>query len=525
MKLTSIKIKHKYLFITLLLSFSLKAFCEQNPQKISALYKSLDPYSISSYLAFWQLYPSTIEGQSALKKAFTLLGSKDIGSLEILTSQTLQNSFQSLIQLVNQSWQSQSTDLNLCEIELIENLGSILTNRKLKGHNALCEQEVIELKDDEVDLARGLLLSQLDDSDDKIYKIRQYEALIDLMALQILAKLKPKGGLKASSEDKIESINNFIFNDLHFRFPPHSTYAPDIDQYTFLPSVLDGRRGVCLGVSILYLCLSQRLDLQLEVITPPGHIFVRHKSPSGSIINIETTARGANTNTETYLGINTKTLQQRTIKQTIGLAHQNQASVYSHQENFQKAVFSYKKAYKYLPDDQLIKELLGYHLLFINERQMGIELLSEVKAKPYLGSCVSDPMAEDYLNGLVDEEGIQAVFQNVDDTMQSIIKKKERLERVLEKYPRFRSGLVQLATAYLQLAKSKKALDLLKCYHDIDPNDPTVEYYLSVLYLERHDFVNAWLSCLNTQVILKYQNHEPKALKEIKVILEKTCPQ
>ena len=73
-----------------------------------------------------------------------------------------------------------------------------------------------------------------------------------------------------------------------FRFPPHSLYAKDIDVYTFLPSVLDSRRGVCLGVSILYLCLAQRLDLPLEAMTPPGHIYVRY----GEDLNIETTARG-----------------------------------------------------------------------------------------------------------------------------------------------------------------------------------------------------------------------------------------
>lgn len=99
-------------------------------------------------------------------------------------------------------------------------------------------------------------------------RIQSYEALIDLMALQILARL-PK---QASAEEKIIAINTFIFDEMGFRFPPHSLYAKDIDLYTFLPSVLDSRRGVCLGVSILYLCLAQRLELPLEMITPPGPV-------------------------------------------------------------------------------------------------------------------------------------------------------------------------------------------------------------------------------------------------------------
>src|SRR5665647_1570782 len=105
------------------------------------------------------------------------------------------------------------------------------------------------------------------------------------MALQILARLPPK----ASPQQKILKINELIFDEMRFRFPPHSLYAKDIDVYTFLPSVLDSHRGVCLGVSILYLCIAQRLDLNLEMITPPGHIYVRYRT-TDQTINIETTA-------------------------------------------------------------------------------------------------------------------------------------------------------------------------------------------------------------------------------------------
>ena len=103
-------------------------------------------------------------------------------------------------------------------------------------------------------------------------EIRQYEASLDLMALQVLARLPEN----PTPEDKIAEINRFIFQEMQFRFPPHSLYAKDVDLYTFLPSVLDGREGVCLGVSILYLCIAQRLELPLDIITPPGHIYISY---------------------------------------------------------------------------------------------------------------------------------------------------------------------------------------------------------------------------------------------------------
>lgn len=499
-------------------------FALPTSSKLSALYKSLDPFSLSMQMAFFELYPDTNEGKSALNKTFELLGASSALQTKFLPSKSLNSFPTSIIALINKTPQETSLILSEEELQFVESLSSTLSNRKLKGYHVTKEDEVLALEDNQVDLARGLLLSQLVDEEEKINKIRQYEAVLDLMALQILAKLKPKGGVKASSENKIEAINNFIFNELHFRFPPHSTYAPDIDEYTFLPSVLDSRRGVCLGVSILYLALSQRLDLSLEVITPPGHIFVRYKSPKGNIINIETTARGANLPSETYLSVTTKTLQTKTIKETIGLAHQNQASVYSQQKKFDKAVDSYRIACKYLKEDPLIRELLGYHLIFLGEESEGKQILLTIKDTPSDGNIMPDNIASDYLLGLVDAEGIQAVFQHVNDTMESILAKKERIEQTLVKYPRFRSGIAQLATAYLQLRKPAIALKLLERFHEIDNQDPLIEYYLSVLYFERFDWNKSWQSYKNVEALTKAHDHYPKALKEIKQALEKTAP-
>src|ERR1700761_5200171 len=127
-------------------------------------------------------------------------------------------------------------------------------------------------------------------------KIRSYEALIDLMALQILTRIT----FEDPPAKKIRAINHFIFEEMGFRFPPHSSHAKDIDLYTFLPSVLDSRRGVCLGVSILYISLAQRLKLDLQMVTPPGHIFVCWRQGK-EVINIETTARGIHIPDEKYL--------------------------------------------------------------------------------------------------------------------------------------------------------------------------------------------------------------------------------
>ena len=261
------------IFSLLCLSSPLGYCIEPSEEKLKTLYNSLNPTSISQHLAFHELYPRTRLGKQALRDAWQLLSGVPANQ----RSETLSDipltleALDAIVSMVNKP-----PDL---EIPLLLNeeakrtmvdLSARLHHSKLKGHQSWDEREVQNLPLEEIDLARGLFLSQFGAD---ISRILTYESYIDLMALAILARLPEN----ASPEEKITSINAFIFDEMGFRFPPHSLYAKEIDLYTFLASVLDSRRGVCLGVSFLYLCLAQRLGLPLEMITPPGHIYVRYR--------------------------------------------------------------------------------------------------------------------------------------------------------------------------------------------------------------------------------------------------------
>lgn len=490
---------------------------QPSPSKIRALYNSLDTASIAEHLAFYQLYPDTREGKLSLEHAWLLMtGTKQNIHMPVAS---LTAGVDGLISLVNKPPDSAGLLLSEADLQIMEKAAARLPHRKLKGHSAQNEEEVLALNPADIDLARGLLLSQLESSPDQMKKIRSYEASLDMMALQILARL-----VETTPEAKIRAINSFIFDEMGFRFPPHSLYAKDIDLYTFLPSVLDSRRGVCLGVSILYICLAQRLGLQLEMVTPPGHIYVRYRSRE-TAINIETTARGIHLDSSDYLGINTRALQERTIKEVIGLAHFNQAGVYWHKQDFDKAIAAYLKALPYLPNDKLLQELLAYNYLLKGERETGEKLLKGVANHLPDYAISKQVIAEDYLLGHVDAKGIQTTFKEVDDTRDSILEKRKALEKVLEGYPRFRSGLLHLAITWLQLHREGEALEILERYHALDPNDPTVEYYLAELYLERFDSHKAWKHLKIAEKLCENRQHAPKALKSLRREISARCPE
>ncbi len=486
-------------------------FAYPSENKLKTLYNSLDPTSISQHLAFYELYSETSWGQKALREAWHLLAGRPLAlspsplSSPLPLSETL---IQTLIATVNKPIDSPLPVLEEETLRLLRMLSSRLPHHSLKGHSIWSEQELIKLKAEEIDLARAVFITQFGTDRNQI---QSYEALIDLMALQILARLP----LSAPPEQTIAAINTFIFEEMGFRFPPHSLYKKEIDQYSFLPSVLDSHRGVCLGVAILYLCLAQRLHLPLEMITPPGHIYVRYRS-GDRVINIETTARGIHLDSEEYLSVNTCSLQQRTMREVVGMPHFNQASGYWQKGDYQKVLESYQKAAPYMGEDALFKELIGYALLLTNHKEEGELLLKEVKDKIPDYAITKNTMCEDYLNGAVDAEGLKVIFMHPEEMRSSLLEKKAILEKTVERCPRFRAGWLSLGTTWLQLHRLGEALTILEHYQSLDNNDPEAHSYLSMLYAHRHHFTKAWVHLKEAEAIVKAKGYTPKDLKELR---------
>ena len=485
------------------------------------LYRSLQPNSVPQHLAYYQVYPDSEEGKQALAHAWQLLAGRQ--AIEGSLPEQLDLDPQAMLGIVNlvQGTGGSSQELSPSTLSLVHGLGRHLGNRKLKGHHVQSEEEVLALEPEEVDLARGLLLSQLGNDEDALSELDRYEAVLDLMALQIRATLPED----PTPQQLIRGINDFIFHKLRFRFPPQSLYAKDIDTYTFLPSVLDSHEGVCLGVTALYLCLAQRLELPLEIVTPPGHIYIRHRAEDGTITNIETTARGIHIPCDIYLGVNTRSLEQRTIKEVVGMTHFNHASVYWQQGRYEDAIAAYKKCFPYSPDHPLVIELLGTCYVAAGEEEKGRELLEKVRDKVPEHAVVKQTTTEDWLDGKCDAEGIRAIFLSVDETRESVLEKQQKLQNVLERYPEFRGGIFQLAVTWMQLHRPGEALETLERLEALDSSDPTVQYYMSMLYAQRANDPKAWDHFREAERLAKARDHEPKALEQLERSLRFHSPE
>lgn len=470
-----------------------------------ALYNSLEPTSIAQHLAFYELYKDTECGKKALEIAWNLL-SKNSNTRAIPFSFPQQiYSFITIIHPLQQG----AEDFNISEEALtcIETITKELPNKQLKGHFIRTEDELLALSSEEIDLSYALFLAQFGTGAEAEKKRRSYDAMLDLMALQVLARL-PK---HHEPLDVVKELNRLIFYELQFRFPPHSLYSMHIDRFTFLPHILESRRGVCLGVATLYLCLAQRLNLPLEIVTPPGHIFVRYKDTNREV-NIETTLRGVHIHTDEYLDINTRSLPTRSLKEVVGMAFFNQASIFLNQGLWQDARRAYERAYCYMKDDRLVEEFLGCCLLFTGEEEKGRAFLKKSIENRNALLITQDCLAEDLLKKIVDIESVKSLFLFVDETHASIVAKQQALTAACEKNPLFRSGLFQLAVTWLQLQQPGKAIEVLQRLHCIS-SDITVEYLLALLYFQRYNAPLAWKHYTKAMAIANKASYTPQALR------------
>ncbi|MBN1914701.1 MAG: hypothetical protein JW769_02295 [Parachlamydiales bacterium] len=481
----------------------------------SSLYNRLDPTSVRQHLALYELFPNTPEGQKALHHAWALLQKEDAQQTFSIPNIDLP----SFIALIGGNLSS-TLELHEKDCLFVNNLAKHLANRTLKTHGCSNLEEILQASPEEIDLGRALLLAVWGEDPKICVKINSYEAMLDLMALQIQAHLPSS----ATAFDKINAINNFLFFELGFRFPSYSLYAKNVDLFSFLPSVIDSRKGVCLGISVLYLSLAQRLDLPLEAITPPGHIFVRYISPKKEVRNIETTARGIHLETEQYLSVETPSLIQRNYKEVIGLVFMNMASnAWMHKE-YPKAIALYKKALLYLPDDPLLQKFLAYNYLFAGKVKKGQKILQKIANIISPDSIVKDSIPEDFLQNKTSIEAIKTIYLETDETRDSILNKQKKLLSITKKHPQFRAGLFHLALTYLQIGREKEATKYLDQFFQLDAQEPMVNYYLTILHMNRFNYPDAWRHFLLLEKELQKIGYVPDKLKDLSLALRQLSP-
>lgn len=174
------------------------------------------------------------------------------------------------------------------------------------------------------------------------FDVSKYNAKLDEMASELRQRIKGK-----EPEAMISEINKYLFKEQGF----------DYSANFFLNKVIDEKKGSCVGLSILYLALAERLKLPIYGIEALCHLLVRWDDGKFKR-NIETTVQGEERSDSHYRekGVSLKNLSK---KETIGVALSRKGSAYREKGQLDAAIRDYNKAIELNPNDDEVYSKRG----------------------------------------------------------------------------------------------------------------------------------------------------------------------
>jgi hypothetical protein len=485
------------------------------PQDRHTVFARIHPSSLKDLLLFSSLDPESAEGKKALHQAWEILAGQDTENPPQLPAH-FERIALSLVKLIEPSLAPTCLSPPLPDdtIALIEAIGASLPHRSLKGHGATTLQELESLPPEEIDVARALVLID----GQPAAKITAVEAALDLLALSLRSRLGPH----ATDDQKISAITGLLFDELQIRFPPESEAHERTKQFSDLSSVLFSRRGICLGSSSLYLALAQRLGLPLTIYTPPGHIFVAHRSPE-RIRVIETTARGIAIPIEQYLGLSLKSLPERTQKEVIGMVLFNKAAEKLKSQQWAEALALYHQASHFEEDDEL-HQMISFCFLMLEKKRQSQETALKALASISPHRLEPDLLLVDLSKGSLSPSAARTIIEWSDAEGDDLLPAINELRDALKNCTTSRTLPLHLAYAYLAYGKSKEALPIVEELAKSEQSQCTIHALLAELYEERMDFVGAWREVKQAVAAAKKNGFLPRPLQEFVVHLQQESP-
>ncbi|GAX62652.1 hypothetical protein SCALIN_C38_0015 [Candidatus Scalindua japonica] len=182
--------------------------------------------------------------------------------------------------------------------------------------NALFEYLISE-DDEHIGLAEvSLLLANEEHSE---IKIEDYVECVDWYARMIKVRITDGDGPMS----KIKIINKFLFDELGFVYVQTGNL-----EDLYLNKVIDRRKGNCIGLTILYLSIAERLGLPLFGVNVPEHIFVRYDDGKQKI-NIEMGHKGMSLPDSFYVSNSVERFDEESITHGCYLQSLNKKEVIS----------------------------------------------------------------------------------------------------------------------------------------------------------------------------------------------------
>jgi len=347
-----------------------------------------------------------------------------------------------------------------------------LANANTSGLYARSIEQVLRLREDEVDLATAALIVS-EHWSDMVYG-RRYLSRLDDMALEIRDRLSRRR-LRVNSR-AIPVINDYLFNELRFK----SIAEANDPNSLFLHTVMDEERGYCLSLSVLYLAIAERIGLPLYGVVVPGHFFVRYDD-GRMRFNIETTSNGGTASDEHYInkfnvppgGDDSIYMKNLNKIQTLGCFFNNLGNSYSDVGNMDAALMAFEQAVEINPTLSESRANLGN--IYLNK-----DLIKEA-IDEYLTALHINP------NDAKTHNNLGNAYTQRDSLVLAI----DEYQRSIALDPSFADAHKNLAIVYSRQERYGRAIAQLNRALDLDSKDAGCYNQFGDVYSQMNDYEQA----------------------------------
>ena len=243
--------------------------------------------------------------------------------------------------------------------------------------------EYLNLPEEKIDIAEGALLIEKEIHPE--INIQSLLERIEKMSCELDSLLSnPK------NYDTLTIINRFFFGNQKNKFK---------DDCKYLSDIFENKCGNCASFSLLYISLTNRLNLPFYAILAPSHCFVRYEMSGGSL-NIETTHYG-DTNPDEWYADYLK-FNMDSINKDVYFRNISKKEMLTVMLNASANDYLDRNEYKKVIDDcNIVLEILP---------EMAEALITRASAYDKLGQ--TDKAMNDYTNALKTNPHNAAIFSN-----------------------------------------------------------------------------------------------------------------
>jgi tetratricopeptide (TPR) repeat protein len=174
-------------------------------------------------------------------------------------------------------------------------------------------------------------------------------AAVEKELSRLAARVRPALAAATTDGQVVDAFNRVLLREEGFAY---DRVAGDPENFLLGP-VLSRKKGNCLGLSMLYLALAERLSVPFRGVCVPTHCFVRYEGKNGAR-NVEFASRGEYWGDERYrrefrIGASRPYLRSLDGNEMLGIFLKSLGAAYSKKGRDEEALRLYADAIRFFP--------------------------------------------------------------------------------------------------------------------------------------------------------------------------------